>query len=103
MFEREQLRCKLLDGRVEEIKLKRKTEAVDEKKAYVKRDEDIINPDDPEEFLRIITRDTEFKDVLNTFQDQVYKVDKKRQEREYVMEQTDFEADFEPSEIDVKL
>uniref|UniRef100_A0A1A9ZYV6 WD_REPEATS_REGION domain-containing protein n=1 Tax=Glossina pallidipes TaxID=7398 RepID=A0A1A9ZYV6_GLOPL len=103
MFEREQLRCKLLDGRVEEIKLKRKTEAVDGKKStFVKRDEDIINPDDPEEFLRIITRDTEFKEVLNTFQDQVYKVDKKRQEREYVMEQTDFEADFEPSEIDVK-
>uniref|UniRef100_A0A1A9WYS9 Dynein intermediate chain 3, ciliary n=1 Tax=Glossina brevipalpis TaxID=37001 RepID=A0A1A9WYS9_9MUSC len=103
MFEREQLRCKLLEGRVEEIKLKRKTDAPDEDKklAYTKKDEDIINPDDPEEFLRIITKDTEFKEVLNTFQDQVYKVDKKRQEREYVMERTDFEADLvQPEELE---
>uniref|UniRef100_A0A1A9WBA0 WD_REPEATS_REGION domain-containing protein n=1 Tax=Glossina brevipalpis TaxID=37001 RepID=A0A1A9WBA0_9MUSC len=95
MFEREQLRCKLLDARLEEIKMKRKTEAADESElVYTQKDENIANLDDPEEFLRIMAKDTEFKEVFTTFQDQVYKVDKNRQEREYVMDRTDFEPEL---------
>lgn len=100
MFEREQLRCKLLEGRVEEIKLRyRLTVAEIERRSTLaaqRTEEEVLDPDNPEEFLRIITSDLQFRDVLNSFQDQVLKVEKKRQNREYVMERTDFEIIEKP-------
>lgn len=98
MFEREQLRCKLLEGRVEEIKLKTRLTAAElERKTLLeeqaKPSEEPLDPDNPDEFLRIISSDLEFKDVLNQFQDLIIKVEKKRQERQYIMETTDFELE----------
>ncbi|XP_073837272.1 dynein intermediate chain 3, ciliary-like [Musca autumnalis] len=99
MFEREQLRCKLLEGRVEEIKLKHRLTAADlERKTLLEAQQqqlipEPLDPDNPDEFLRIITSDEEFRDVLNSFQDHVLKVDRKRQKREYIMELTDFDMD----------
>ncbi|KAM7355559.1 dynein intermediate chain 3, ciliary-like [Cochliomyia hominivorax] len=93
MFEREQLRCKLLEGRVEEMKLKA---TVLENEALVEQEksappEKPLDPNNPEEFLQIISSDFEFKEVLNHFHDLIIKVDKKRQDRQYVMELTEFE------------
>ncbi|XP_065360581.1 dynein intermediate chain 3, ciliary [Calliphora vicina] len=97
MFEREQLRCKLLEGRVEEMKLKRRTTAELERKTLSETQprpvEEPLDPDNAEEFLRIISADLEFREGLNNFQDHVIKVEKKRQERQYVMERTEFEIE----------
>ncbi|XP_011295440.2 dynein intermediate chain 3, ciliary [Musca domestica] len=101
MFEREQLRCKLLEGRVEEIKLKHRLTAADlERKTLIEAQEkekiapEPLDPDNPDEFLRIITSDEEFRDIFNSFQDHVLKTDKKRQKREYIMDLTDFEMEL---------
>ncbi|KNC20624.1 hypothetical protein FF38_06905 [Lucilia cuprina] len=98
MFEREQLRCKLLEGRVEEMKLKKRTtEAELERKTLQESQrqppDETLDPDNPEEFLRIISSDIEFREGLNNFQDLVIKVEKKRQDRQYIMERTEFEFD----------
>ncbi|XP_075160545.1 dynein intermediate chain 3, ciliary [Haematobia irritans] len=96
MFEREQLRCKLLDGRVEEIKLKQRitlaeneTAVIEDRQQHI---QELVDINDSDEFLRIISSDVEFRDIFNNFQDLTLKVEKKRQEREYVMERTDFEV-----------
>lgn len=97
MFEREQLRCKLLEGRVEEVKLKRRAIVDELEKTNLLEDKEIntkelpLDPDNTDEFLRITSSDVEFREVLNHFQDHVFKIEKKRQEREYVMERTEFE------------
>ncbi|XP_061390070.1 dynein intermediate chain 3, ciliary-like [Musca vetustissima] len=98
MFEREQLRCKLLEGRVEEIKLRHRLTAADlERKTLLEMQQQTtmepLDPDNPDEFLRLITSDEEFRNVLNSFQDYVLKVDRKRQLRECIMEVTDFEVE----------
>ncbi|XP_061401723.1 dynein intermediate chain 3, ciliary-like [Musca vetustissima] len=99
MFEREQLRCKLLEGRVEEIKLRHRLTAADlERKTLLEMQQQTtmepLDPDNPDEFLRLITSDEEFRNVLNSFQDYVLKVDRKRQLRECIMEVTDFEVEY---------
>lgn len=101
MFEREQLRCKLLEGRVEEIKLRRKTEVQAKESAMIEPivDPD-LNPDNPDEFLQIITIDTVFRDVLNNFQETVKQVIKKRMEQKFKMEPTSFEKELPESEIE---
>lgn len=93
MFEREQLRSKLLEGRVEEMKLKQRTQRAESEAPIPeqKEPEEDLDPDNPEEFLRIIAADDEFREALNNFKDHVIKVVKKRQLRTYVMEKTDFE------------
>ena len=93
MFEREQLRSKLLEGRVEEMKLKQRTQQAESEAPppEVIQPEEDLDPDNPEEFLRIIASDDEFREALNNFKDYVIKVVKKRQLRTYVMEKTDFE------------
>lgn len=96
MFEREQLRCKLLEGRVEEMKLKgRATTGEVEDNTVIENPPlntaTLLDPDNPDEFMSIISSDLEFRDVYNNFQDLVIKVEKKRQERQYVMETTEFE------------
>ncbi|XP_017482713.1 PREDICTED: dynein intermediate chain 3, ciliary [Rhagoletis zephyria] len=97
LFERELQHCKLLDGRVEEIKLKHKTELYETEQAKLRENElDLVvqyDPDDPDQFLQIIENDTEFKDMLKIFKDSTFNIDKKRQERQFIMERTDFEKD----------
>lgn len=99
MFEREQLRCKLLDGRVEEIKLKHRATAAAESERTTllmqqpNTEDETLDIDNLDEFMRIITSDEEFRDIHNSFQDQVVKVGKKRQDRVYVMEKTEFETE----------
>ncbi|XP_067646273.1 dynein intermediate chain 3, ciliary isoform X2 [Eurosta solidaginis] len=95
LFERELSRCKLLEGRVEETKLRRKTSMME---ADARRQREAaasmiahLDPDDPDQFLQIIESDTEYKDMLKIFKDITFNIDKKRQERQFVMERTDFE------------
>lgn len=98
MFEREQLRCKLLEGRVEEIKLRRKTVGETQPRTSGTAQQVVIdpdlNPDNPDDFLQIISTDTEFRDVLNNFQETVKQVIKKRMELKFKMEPTSFEEDL---------
>lgn len=62
-----------------------------------------LDPDDPDQFLQIIENDTEFKDMLKIFKDSGFNIDKKRQERQFVMERTDFEKDEDKlSETDLE-
>ncbi|XP_053953323.1 dynein intermediate chain 3, ciliary [Anastrepha ludens] len=95
LFERELLRSKLLEGRVEEIKLKRKTSMYEAEQAKLREAElellEQLDPEDPDQFLQIIENDTEFKDMLKMFRDGIFDIDKKRQERQFVMERTIFE------------
>ncbi|XP_011201240.2 dynein intermediate chain 3, ciliary [Bactrocera dorsalis] len=94
LFERELFRSKLLEGRVEEVKLKRKTSLLEAETKQREAELDLIaelDPDDPDQFLQIIENDTEFKDMLKIFKDSTFNIDKKRQERQFVMERTDFE------------
>lgn len=98
MFEREQLRCKLLEGRVEEIKLKHRATAAETERTTLllqqpNTEDEALDLDNLDEFMRIITSDEEFRDIHNSFQDQVVKVGKKRQDRVYVMEKTEFETE----------
>lgn len=97
MFEREQLRCKLLEGRVEEIKLRRRTAAEAQAMSSIAPEPIVdpdLNPDDPDDFMQIISTDTEFRDVLNNFQETVKQVIKKRMELKFKMEPTSFEMDL---------
>ncbi|XP_054735169.1 dynein intermediate chain 3, ciliary [Anastrepha obliqua] len=100
LFERELLRSKLLEGRVEEIKLKRKTSMYEAEQAKLREAElellEQLDPEDPDQFLQIIENDTEFKDMLKMFRDGIFDIDKKRQERQFVMERTVFENVEEP-------
>uniref|UniRef100_A0A0K8VPH4 Dynein intermediate chain 3, ciliary n=1 Tax=Bactrocera latifrons TaxID=174628 RepID=A0A0K8VPH4_BACLA len=94
LFERELFRSKLLEGRVEEVKLKRKTSLLEADTKQREAELDLmaeLDPDDPDQFLQIIENDTEFKDMLKIFKDSTFNIDKKRQERQFVMERTDFE------------
>lgn len=93
MFEREQLRCKLLEARVDEMKLKKqmKLEQLEQLESEPQPPQEPLDASDPDEFLRIISSDTEFQEAFSTFQNQITKWEKKRQERQFVMEPTDFE------------
>lgn len=105
MFEREQLRAKLLEGRVEEIKLRRRTlaEAVPVAAPVSTPGELVanLNPDNPDDYLRIINIDKEFREALHNFQDFVKQVIKKRQAQVYRMEPTSFEMDLTDSELEL--
>ncbi|XP_037956146.1 dynein intermediate chain 3, ciliary, partial [Teleopsis dalmanni] len=99
LFEREQLRCKLLEGRVEEIKLKHR---LSEAEAEAAAEEDEEAPDfskmvlaavDSQELYEIVFSDEEFRTVFQQFKDIVFKTKKKQYEREFVMERTEFEPD----------
>ncbi|XP_011188541.2 dynein intermediate chain 3, ciliary [Zeugodacus cucurbitae] len=105
LFERELFRSKLLEGRVEEVKLKRKTSLLEAETKQREAELDLIaelDPDDPDQFLQIIENDHEFKDMLKMFKDSTFNIDKKRQERQFVMERTDFEKVEDGSQTDLE-
>lgn len=97
MFEREQLRAKLLEGRVEEIKLRRRSVAEVQSQEHIlpaaPSTNTDLNPDNPDEYMQIINTDLQFRDTLNSFNETVIQVIKKRQEQKFRMEQTVFEMD----------
>lgn len=99
MFEREQLRAKLLEGRVEEIKLRRrsitKKEPEIEKMPSTTEVDRVWNPYGADEYLQIISADTEFREAVNTFNEIVRDVIKKRQLQVRIMEKTSFEENLE--------
>lgn len=83
MFEREQLRSKLLEARTQEIKL-RSTRIIEKESKIEKFEEPLpgymsLNPETAEDYLEIITNDAQFRDVINTFNHIVEKVEKQRQ------------------------
>ncbi|XP_013101170.2 dynein intermediate chain 3, ciliary [Stomoxys calcitrans] len=97
MFDREQLRCKLLDRRVEILKLKHRV-IEDELEINTFHEEQptiqaTLDPNYPDDYIQIITADIEFRNVLNNFHDQVFKVNRKRQVRDFVIQTTNFETE----------
>lgn len=106
MFEREQLRAKLLEGRVEEIKLRRKTLAEKQTTGSQIMKPEIdpnLDPDNPDDFLQIITLDPEFRDILNSFRETVKQTIKKRMEQKFKMEPTSFEKELTDAELEEYL
>ncbi|KAH8343365.1 hypothetical protein KR059_008988, partial [Drosophila kikkawai] len=94
MFEREISRSKILEARVEEMKLKRRTmlqaEAARQGQDGVP-DLD-LDPDNPDQFLMMIESDQEFRKAIKDFQDELISVERKRSKRTVIMERTVFEA-----------
>lgn len=90
------MRGRLLEGRFEEMKLKRRAERAKTKPPNPDQllIEEPLNVENPDEFLRIITADTEFRDVLNFFQETIVALMRKRSHHKFVMERTCFEQDY---------
>ncbi|XP_017132170.1 dynein intermediate chain 3, ciliary [Drosophila elegans] len=107
MFEREISRCKLLEAREEEIKLKKRLtslhleeerkskEKIDAKKKKIqaKKEQEPKVEDDATMFLRMIENDTEFSRALLDFNEAIESVTNKRSKRVFVTERTVFERD----------
>lgn len=101
MFEREITRSKLLEDRVDEIKLKRRTlmmeqEEERERESKVAVVEEIVpdlelDPDNPDQFIKMIESDEQFRLALAFFHETLEAVDRKRSAEKKVMERTDFE------------
>ncbi|XP_017047980.1 LOW QUALITY PROTEIN: dynein intermediate chain 3, ciliary [Drosophila ficusphila] len=106
MFEREITRCKLLEARVEEIKLKKRLTTIHleeerksrekieakKKKAQVKKEQEPKVEDEATIFLRLIESDTEFSKALLDFNEAVEAIATKRAKRVFAMERTVFET-----------
>ncbi|EDV94898.1 dynein intermediate chain 3, ciliary [Drosophila grimshawi] len=102
MFEREITRSKLLEARVDEIKLKKRTALLEQeeeaerisKASLVKANAmpDLeLDPDNPEQFILMIESDEEFRSALRDFHETLAAVDRERAAQKKVMEITDFE------------
>ncbi|XP_064538768.1 dynein intermediate chain 3, ciliary [Drosophila montana] len=99
MFEREITRSKLLEARVDEIKLRRRTLIMEEEERQSKAEvEDVevvpdleLDPDNPDQFIKMIESDEQFRLALATFHETLEAVDRKRAAEKKVMERTDFE------------
>ncbi|TDG41972.1 hypothetical protein AWZ03_011618 [Drosophila navojoa] len=101
MFEREITRSKLLEARVDEIKLRRRTLIMEEeerqsKAAIVEEAPPVVpdlelDPDNPDQFIKMIESDEQFRLALATFHETLEAVDRKRATEKKVMERTDFE------------
>jgi len=95
MFEREQQRSKLLEARIEEMKLKEKTKLEQEEQRKLdeaqKGLQPELDPENPEEFLQIIENDESFAEVLAKFHTVIADVESTYLSRDYLMEPTDFE------------
>ncbi|XP_030377966.1 dynein intermediate chain 3, ciliary [Scaptodrosophila lebanonensis] len=95
MFEREISRCKVLEARVEEMRLKRRTQLLAEEERL--RREEIADPDleldadNPEHFVQLIEADEQFRNAISEFQESVLAVEKKRSNRKARNDITDFE------------
>ncbi|XP_043659620.1 dynein intermediate chain 3, ciliary [Drosophila teissieri] len=95
MFEREIVRCKLLEARYDEVRLKRKTVQMAEEDR-VRRQQQMaptleLDPDDPDQFVMMIEGDEEFRTAITEFQDIIFSVERKRSKRQVIMERTVFE------------
>ncbi|XP_068140816.1 dynein axonemal intermediate chain 2-like [Drosophila tropicalis] len=106
LFEREISRGKLLESREEEIKLKQRNTALQAEAAERIAEEEKhletaralslqIDPDNAEDFLRLIEIDTDFRKALGDFHEIVYDVSKKRSKRHFSNELTVFEAGYQ--------
>ncbi|BFG01910.1 dynein intermediate chain 3 ciliary [Drosophila madeirensis] len=96
MFESEILRSKLLEARVEEMKLKRRTQLLAEQERARKggTESDVVlelDPDNPEDFLQLIDDDEQFRAAIADFQELLLNAERKRSKRKVVMERTVFE------------
>lgn len=99
MFEREITRSKLLEARVDEIKLRRRTQILEEEERKSKMEvEEVevvpdleLDPDNPDQFIKMIESDEQFRLALSNFHDTLEAVDRKRAAEKKVMERTDFE------------
>lgn len=101
MFEREITRSKLLEARVDEIKLRRRTLIMEEeerqsKAALVEDAPPVVpdlelDPDNPDQFIKMIESDEQFRLALASFHETLEAVDRKRATEKKVMERTDFE------------
>ncbi|EDW77300.1 uncharacterized protein Dwil_GK18227 [Drosophila willistoni] len=106
LFEREISRGKLLESREEEIKLKQRNTVLLAEAAERKAEEEQylemarafslqIDPDNAEDFLRLIELDGDFRKALGDFHEAIHSVSKKRSERHFSNELTVFEAGYE--------
>ncbi|KAH8282322.1 hypothetical protein KR054_006863 [Drosophila jambulina] len=111
MFEREIFRCKQLEAREEEMKLKKRLTAVvpveervsvekidpKKKKAPVKKEltEVELEEEEASAFLRMVESDTEFTQALLEFNEAMDAIALKRSKRVFVVEHTVFEVDQE--------
>ncbi|XP_017156266.1 dynein intermediate chain 3, ciliary [Drosophila miranda] len=96
MFEREISRSKILEARVEEIKLKRRTQLLAEEERAKRTGDDIeldleLDPDNPDQFVQLIESDDQFRMAIADFQDMLLTVERKRSKRNMIMERTAFE------------
>ncbi|XP_033171763.1 dynein intermediate chain 3, ciliary [Drosophila mauritiana] len=95
MFEREIVRCKLLEARYDEVRLKRKTLQMAEEER-VRMQQRLaptleLDPDNPDQFVMMIEGDEEFRAAITEFQDIILSVERKRSKRQVIMERTVFE------------
>ncbi|KAH8357890.1 hypothetical protein KR200_006044 [Drosophila serrata] len=109
MFEREISRCKLLEAREEEMKLKKRltmsvqeeeivpAEKIDpkKKKGPVKKDaaEIELQEDEASAFVKLVENDTEFGQAMLEFNEAMDAIAVKRSKRVFVVEHTVFEVD----------
>ncbi|XP_016980010.1 dynein intermediate chain 3, ciliary [Drosophila rhopaloa] len=107
MFEREISRCKLLEAREEEMKLKKRLTTIHleeerksrekleakKKKGQAKKDQEPKVEDEATMFLRMIESDTEFSKALLEFNEAIENIANKRAKRVFTMERTVFERD----------
>ncbi|XP_041674566.1 dynein intermediate chain 3, ciliary [Drosophila eugracilis] len=106
MFEREISRCKLLEAREEEIKLKKRLTTIfleeerksrekleaKKKKGQAKKEQEPKEEDEATLFLRMIESDVEFSKAILEFNETIEAIALKRSKRVYAMERTVFET-----------
>ncbi|KPU75123.1 uncharacterized protein Dana_GF21298, isoform B [Drosophila ananassae] len=95
MFEREISRSKILEARVEEMKLKRRT-MLQAEEDRIRREQEVktaleLDPDNPDQFVMMIEGDEQFRTAISDFQDTILAVERKRSKRQVTMERTVFE------------
>ncbi|XP_062139921.1 dynein intermediate chain 3, ciliary [Drosophila sulfurigaster albostrigata] len=100
MFEREITRSKLLEARVDEIKLRRRTQMLEEEEERQSKAAPVVqeympdlelDPDNPDQFIKMIESDEEFRVALSQFHETLEAVDRQRAAEKKVMERTHFE------------
>ncbi|KAH8356490.1 hypothetical protein KR200_002670, partial [Drosophila serrata] len=94
MFEREISRSKLLEARVDEMKLKRRTMHMAEEARQEQPTVPLLelDPDNPDQFVMMIEGDEELRKAIEDFHDTLISVERKRSKRTVIMERTVFEG-----------
>ncbi|XP_068159689.1 dynein intermediate chain 3, ciliary [Drosophila tropicalis] len=96
MFEREISRSKILEARVEEMKLKRRTRLLlEEERIRLEQDQHEseleLDPDNPDQFVEMIKGDPEFRAAIADVQNTMLQGEHKRSKRHITMQRTVFE------------